>query len=167
MFTCATALLISFNFGLACPRVSPDQLPDKVKLIIENASEIELYSLDPKSSAKSPSKDRGFHGWIVLGKTTLKDTSKKQQILDAIKKGVANGKQGARCFWPRHGIRAKSKGETVDLVICFECSWVYVFYDEKSDRDSILTTDESALELLNATLKEAKVPLPDPPKFKE
>ena len=67
----------------------------------------------------------------------------QKQLLDALYKGIADSDgNGAKCFDPRHGIRASVDGKTVDLVICFECSWVYVFYDKDENRRGVAVTTE-------------------------
>ena len=78
----------------------------------EKADSFDLYSLDPAAGVGT-----GFHGWLVLGKTTLKGDAAKT-VRDAVEKGCkgSDGKQ-AKCFIPRHGIRVGD----LDLVICFEC----------------------------------------------
>jgi hypothetical protein len=51
------------------------------------------------------------------------------------------------CFQPRHGIRATHNGRTVELLICFECTPIYVFIDGKEfhtyTADSPQTTFDS------------------------
>jgi len=69
---------------------------------------------------------------------------------------------GAKCFDPRHGIRATAKGKTVDLVICFECNWVYVYYDNDENRQHVAVTTREPQAVLDKTLKDAGVPLPKP-----
>src|SRR5262249_35300364 len=119
--------------------------------------EWELYSLDP-SRLTEPPKD-GFHGWKVLGKTTVKDADTRKTLLAALEKGAKdNDGKVAGCFNPRHGIRVKAGDKTIDLVICFECFSASVFTgDEKSG--SFLTTG-SPQPALDKVLTDAKVPLP-------
>jgi hypothetical protein len=63
----------------------------------------------------------------------------------------------ALCFRPRHGVRAKSGGRAVELVICFECSWVKVYVDGKEVRDE--ATNVAPQKYLDELLTTAKVPL--------
>ncbi|MBN9122709.1 MAG: hypothetical protein J0I06_26790 [Planctomycetes bacterium] len=71
-------------------------------------------------------------------------------------KGVTEGDKGARCFVPRHGVRAVHGGKTYDLVICFECGWVYVFVDG-SDKPTRLMISETPHKMLDKILTDAKV----------
>src|SRR5262249_56401493 len=94
----------------------------------EKAKELELYSL---ARSERGVKD-GFHGWKVLGSTTVKDAETVKKLAAAFKKGVEeNNGIVAACFNPRHGIRLTHDGKTVDLVICFECFSVQEFVADK------------------------------------
>jgi len=164
--TLVTPLLLSMLFVLPLPPgalIQAGSLPEKAKALLESATTVELFSLDPIATEKNPPKESGFHGWIVLGKTTLKGDTKKQ-ALDAAKASIAKKADGARCFWPRHGIHVAKDNEAVDLVICYECSWVYVYYPDKANPIAVLTTASDAQATLDNILREAKVPLPPPPK---
>jgi hypothetical protein len=68
----------------------------------------------------------------------------------------------AGCFIPRHGLRLKGGGKTVDLVICFQCLSAEVFVDGERQK-GFLTSGEPQTEF-DATLKAAGVQLPKPAK---
>src|SRR5262249_31812235 len=141
--TCArglfTAVALFLLVGLAAAEEQKKQLPEKARAILQKAEQIELLSLDPDFDTGKV-KD-GFRGWKVLGKTTLKEAKERKKLLDAVETGVAEaGKFGAKCFDPRHGIRATADGKTVDLVICYACSWIYVYYDKDPDRKAAVVT---------------------------
>lgn len=139
------------------------QLPDDARAILDNASELELYSLDPNS--RDPSTDLNetdkadktkVHGWKVLGKTTVKNAETRQKLVAAVKQDVASAGKFAECFSPRHAIRAQHEGKTVDLVICFKCRWMYVYIDGKAVADLVIATSSGPL--LNKVLLDADVP---------
>jgi hypothetical protein len=139
-----------------------NKLPDKAKAVLEKADSWELFSLDPRFEADRP-KDGGFHGWKVLGKTEVKDAKTREQLLASLTKGIADSDgNGAKCFDPRHGIRAKFDNQSVDVVICFECSWVYVFYNGGNNREGTAVTTRTPQDAFDKVLKDAKVPLPKP-----
>jgi hypothetical protein len=122
------------------------------------ASEIELYSLDPSFGGRQ---EEGFHGWKILGKTTIKDAEPRKALAAAFKKGVEDNEGVvAGCFIPRHGIRVKYDGKTVDLVICFQCYSFQHFVDDKQGKGGPMTP--SPQPLFNKVLTDAKVPLPKP-----
>lgn len=131
------------------------KLPDAVQEALKKAEKIQLLSLDPAHADKGPVKD-GFHGWKVLGQTDLAEADRKK-VAEALIKGVPDEKGGARCFIPRHGIRAQMAKESLDLVICFECSWIYIF---SGDKRETVTVRPDVQPTLDAILKAAKVPLP-------
>ncbi len=138
-----------------------NKLPDKARAILAKADQIELYSLDPVTPVKKGA--QGFHDWTVLGKTVLKGDAGKR-LVAALEKGIAENKgEAARCFQPRHGIRATAKGKTVDLVICFECLQVYVYYDKTEKRDQTVLTTGSPEPTLDKALKDAGVRLAEKP----
>ncbi|MBN9010416.1 MAG: hypothetical protein J0H63_09890 [Rhizobiales bacterium] len=127
-----------------------NKLPDDVATALKKAGELEVYSLNGDTEEKD-----GWHGSKVLGKTTVKkgDATK---LAETIAKGVTEGDKGARCFVPRHGVRAVHGGKTYDLVICFECGWVYVFVDG-SDKPTRLMISETPHKMLDKILTDAKV----------
>jgi hypothetical protein len=143
--------------------ITPDTLPEKAKSILENATVVELFSLDPTIKDTERPKEERFHGWLVLGKTKL-DGETKKKVLEAVKASIAKDEHEARCFWPRHAIHATNGKQSVDLVICFECQWAYLFYDGGEEPVKHLTTAQDANAILNEVLQQAKIPLPAPPK---
>jgi hypothetical protein len=136
-----------------------NKLPDAVRTALEKAGELEVYSLNGETKDED-----GWHGSKVLGKTTVKKEA-ATKLAGALAKGVTEGERGARCFIPRHGVRATYNGKTYDLVICFECGWVYV-YTDKSDKPLVLMISTSPNNALNKILTDAKVPLTKPEKEK-
>jgi hypothetical protein len=85
----------------------------------------------------------------------------EQGIVYAVNSAIrdASGRQGARCFLPRHVLRITSGGETVDVLLCFEC-WRYQIIregDEQPYRRGIVSSE--AQPLLDRVLAEAGVPL--------
>src|SRR5262249_3205646 len=121
----------------------------------------ELLSLSPGRPQQKP-KDT-FHGWELLGKTTVNDAETRTKLVAAFKKGVDENKGVvAACFNPRHGIRVTHDGRTVDFVICFECFSVQVFAGDKQTKGFLIT--DSPASAFDSVLKEAKVPLAPKPK---
>jgi hypothetical protein len=144
-----------------------NRIPEAVERLLAKAELFELYSLDPerkkdKQGNLVPVKV-GFHDWEVLGKTEVKGEAERKRLADALRLGAEdNFGMVAACFIPRHGIRLKGGGKTVDLVICFQCFSVQVFVDGKK-KEGFLTTGEPQ-EAFDAMLKSAGVKLPKPAK---
>jgi hypothetical protein len=143
-----------------CGPGSADQMPPLAQAALEKTDTFELLSLDPDPEKKT--RKDGFHGWKVLGQTLIKDAKVRKDLVAAFKKGVEeNDGIVADCFIPRHGIRIKHEGKTVDLVICFQCLKVYLYVDGKREKGFLVT--RSPQPLFNQVLKSAGVPLPKGP----
>jgi hypothetical protein len=144
---------------LACaalPAGAKEMLPDAARAALTKADQLELYSLDP---SKEDDKDKdAFHGYKVLGKTTVKADDARKALADAVLKGVADSDGAiAKCFDPRHGVRAVYDGKTYDLVICFQCSQIHTY---GADNDPVTTGTTGGPEpALDKLLKDAGVPL--------
>jgi hypothetical protein len=140
-----------------------NRIPEAVARLLDKADTFELYSLDPDEKGKGVGAKEGFHGWKVLGKTEVKDKAKRKRLTDAVRLGAEdNFGMAANCFIPRHGIRLKGNGKTVDLVICFQCLQVQVFVDGQRKEGFLITSDPQRA--FDATLKGAGVKLPRPAK---
>jgi hypothetical protein len=154
-------LLVAAAIAAMTRAAEKNQIPEDLRAVLEKGEQFELLSLSPELLKEKP-KD-AFHGWKVLGKTTLKDAEARQKLVAALQKGakenVGNVKE---CFNPRHGIRVTHEGKTTDLVICFECFQVQVYRGEKQGNGFPTTGSPQAA--FDGALKEAKVPLPEKPK---
>ena len=113
------------------------ELPGDAKTALDKATQIEVYSLDPVFPEEDAKK--AFHGWKVLGKTTIKDEKQRKALVVALEKGVKEREDKApECFQPRHGLRVVRDGKTVDLVICFQCYTIQVFVGKEDKRDVLI-----------------------------
>jgi hypothetical protein len=141
---------------LAGYAVRGDSIPAGTRDVLTKADSFELYSLDP--DPRNRPAENGFHGWKVLGKTTVKDAEVRQKLVTALEKAAAaNDGSVAGCFNPRHGIRVKRGDKTLDLVICFQCFQVEVFDGDKRDKGFLIT--DAARDAFNKVLKDADLPL--------
>jgi hypothetical protein len=134
-----------------------DKVPENLLTMLEKAEKFEFLSLNPELLNEKAEDE--FHGYKILGKTTIKEEETRKKLIDAFKKGVEeNNGAAAACFRPRHGIRVTFKEKTADFVICLECLYMQIFIDDKAEKG--LRTTGSPKEIYNSVLKEAKVPLP-------
>jgi len=105
-------------------------LPPEVKKILDTADRFILLSLDPKlMTEQKPDKPSNelFHNYRVRRKIEIRTRNGRDELLRALYKGIADSDGSfAMCFNPRHGIRASMGDETVDVVICFECSSIQI-----------------------------------------
>ena len=129
-----------------------------LKQLFEKAEAIEVYSLDPSDDRKEPpDAKKGFHGWHILGKTTVKDPKVRKKLVAALYAGLADSDgTAAKCFDPRHGIRATVDGKTADIVICFRCLQMQFIVGEASMTE---TTTQAPEKVLDEVLTNAGVPL--------
>ena len=131
---------------------------------LEKAPEWELLALDPFKEKPDP-KDT-FRGWKVLGKTAIKDADARKALLAALDKGIADHAEKRRkeremgllkeggCFQPRHGLRATAGGQTVEVLICFECAPVHFYLGARKGQ---VETVESPQDAFDKVLKDAGV----------
>jgi hypothetical protein len=126
---------------------------------LEAPEQLILYSIDGRDfePGQAPKADEKFHGYPVLGKVEITDAAKRKEIAGALKDGLArsDGKR-AKCFWPRHAIRAVTKGRTIDYVICFQCLQLEA---HDGDSKSVKPVTREPQSVFNKHLKEAGIPL--------
>lgn len=128
-----------------------NKLPDDVVALLTK-NEFELISLAPNEE-----KDKdGFHNYKVLVKMLVKTDEDRKTIVEALVKGMEGKIVAARCFIPRHGIRATKDGKTVDLVICFECSQMHLYQGDAKAVHLLIGPGPQAV--LNKMLKEIQIP---------
>jgi len=151
---------VGLGLALLGGRAPANRPPADAQAVLDKAESLQLLSLDPDEKA-GPKARNHFHGYRVLGSTEVKGKADRQKLLAALSKGLADSDGTvARCFIPRHGIRASQGGKTVELVICFECLQVRGYLDGKRFD---LSTTAGPQPAFDALLKAAKVKLPAAP----
>jgi len=112
--------------------------PDGSLNILKQSHQLTLFSVKPRESFFGQSKHT-FHDHEILGQITLTETDAKLSLLSSLLDGLvaAPGDNinniAFGCFEPRHGIRAKHQGNTVDLLICFRCHGFRIYQSKKRD----------------------------------
>jgi hypothetical protein len=155
---CFALAVVAAGCASIPPAADNNRMPADVQTVLDRCDEIELYSLDPARNLDTEKPKDEFHGWKVLGKTTLK-TGDRKAVLAALNKGIKDSDGTvAACFNPRHGIKATHDGRTVELVICFECLSMQVNYGD--GKTVSLTTTSTPQRAFDEALTDAKVPLP-------
>jgi hypothetical protein len=142
-------LIVVIAFGCGTDSVSFIQVPEKLT----------LYSIDGTAIGPNAKKDAEeyFHDFPVLGKVKINEPEKRKEIISALKRGIARSDgMAAKCFWPRHGIRAVQDGKTIDYVICFECYQLEAYLDSETKG---LTTTREPQKVFNRHLREAGIPM--------
>lgn len=151
-------------------------VPAPVKEIWDAAETWTLYSLAPEQKVPAPDAARGkkrttkkttkkrdveapFHGFVVLGKTSLKkDAEGVGALKDALYAAIEKSGKPARCFIPHHGIRAVSGEKTLDLVICFTCSYLDLYVNGERFGERLVIAKDP-FPAYDKALEGAQVPL--------
>lgn len=148
-------------------RISPEELksrmaqafPGESRAILDNASQITLYSLRYDNGmgmrASLVSKKGEFHGYPILGKTNLSraDVETTKSLLD---KAISDRWAfRALCFQPHHGLRIIAGNQTIDCVICFECTTMMTYSAGKEGSTAFGHAPEN---YFNQLLESANVP---------
>ena len=118
-----------------------------------------LYSLDPADfHAFHPPDPARFHDYTVLGKFDVTSPDAQRIVARTVENAIAHWDgRHMMCFEPRHGIRVTDGAHTYDLVICFECQYVYCF---EGDRKLAVTGLTGSQRPLDELLRGAHIPLP-------
>lgn len=111
--------------------------PDGSLDILKQSHQLTLFSVKPRESFGQSK--HTFHDYEILGQIALTETDAKLSLLSSLFDGLvaAPGDNmnniAFGCFEPRHGIRAKHQGNTVDLLICFKCHRFRIYQSNKRD----------------------------------
>jgi hypothetical protein len=138
-------------------------IPSWALTVMQSADHYELFSLDPeppelKRERTDDVDSEKFHGWIVMGRTVIDSEATRKILNEALDTGAKEtGLGAAACFNPRHGIRMNRGHETVDFVICFQCSHVEIYQRDEKLRGFFVTS--SPQPAFDGVLREAGVPL--------
>jgi hypothetical protein len=140
---------------------TPKRLSDASRHLLDSSDQFILLSLEPvylsdPQLAVADKRER-FHDYPVLGSLRITNATQKSELLAALYKGVMDSDGSvASCFDPRHGIKATTGTNWIDLVICFECSYMKEY---GSAPGGGATTTKSPSKAFNRALREAGVPI--------
>ena len=77
------SLPVALVIGLSAQVAGQEnKIPDQAREILERASQFELLSIGHDPSPMKPTED--FHGWPVIGKTTIKDPNTRNRLVAAL-----------------------------------------------------------------------------------
>ena len=123
------ALLFSGSFNLSA---SAQYSRTELTRDLSSANSVVLYSLEPGDSGRRD--DNGeciglcYYGWPVLGQVGILS---KYSIVKQVTLWLKNPEppEQALCFNPRHGVRITTNASIIDLVVCFECDAVEIYFN--------------------------------------
>jgi hypothetical protein len=114
---------------------------------------------------------RGYSGELlykcpVLGKVDITALDARKDLTAALNDAIAKSDGSvAKCFEPRHAIRAVVNGRTIDYLICFECMQVMI---DAGGLQKYVPITRDARETFNRYLTDAGIPLaPTEPPMEE
>lgn len=93
----------------------------------------------------------------ILGQMELTDAETRRELLSAARADLDTAGNPAKCFDPRHLIRAKKWGQTFDYLICFECDFYEVYLNGTRLRGETAFGGNSSESLLNQLLEDAGI----------
>jgi hypothetical protein len=88
-------------------------LPPKVREILEKADALDVLGLS--------SEEKAGIGWYPDVRTVLPIGNERTELLRSFFFDASAGPNPSACFIPRHGLRARYKGKTVNVIICYQC----------------------------------------------
>ena len=140
------------------------RLPVELEDFLKNADEFTLFSLNPDPDFEHKSTNT-FQNHVILGQIKIKRSTTRASLIAALDDGIGADELHIpgvnydlpNCFNPRHGIRAKKGDETVEFLICFECSQIQVSSNKGKSWFFITTKKPAAV--FNSILKKNGVPL--------
>jgi hypothetical protein len=103
--------------------------------LADDPDQLVVYSLDGTKEvrdeaelAEAKLKGEYLYTFPVLGKVQVTNARQRREVLAAIQRAVRNPPKPAHCFVPRHAVRTVKGGETVDMVICFQCQTYFTYW---------------------------------------
>lgn len=108
------------------------QLAPKLAQLIDQATEVEIISLEPTIKLDRAGKIIGppegnIEGRLILGKATIKDREELAILSSSLRTGMekSDGKM-AICFDPLHALRIQRPEGPMLIVVSFQCGQGYI-----------------------------------------
>ncbi len=131
-------------------------LPEADRAMFEAPDRMTLYALHPHpvvDGKLSPHENR-LQMWGILGQADITDPTDRKKLIEAVYRGLLAEDAGpAGCFNPRHAISFGTGDRRVDLVICFECTWIHIYGGRGAKKTNKLLFSQSVSPVLDALLK--------------
>ena len=131
-------------------------LPEADRAMFEAPDRMTLYALHPypvENGKLSPQKDR-LEKWGILGQADITDSADRKKLIEAVYRGLLAEDAGpASCFNPRHAISFSKGDRRVNLVICFECTWIHVYGGRGAKNANKLLFSQSVSPVFDALFK--------------
>jgi hypothetical protein len=100
--------------------------PGQICRHLEQAQAVEVFSLDPDVELDKPP---SLHHWHSLGQVSVEGLSQCRYLARTLVRANQRCLGSFKCLDPRYGVRFRTDGRTMDLLICFWCGLVEVVGD--------------------------------------
>jgi len=154
MLACLAAIPALLAANLAGSVDAAKTLPPEAAKALHAARQVELYSLEPWFD--DDTKEAKWHGYVLLGHTTLAADEAKQAVAQVDAAITAAAKKQASCVEPRQALSVESEGHKYDFLLSYDCHSLEVYGDDKKLATLAAAGSPAAL---NKLLAQAKVPL--------
>jgi hypothetical protein len=158
---CALAVLPALSTDAGEPK---NGLPDSALRILSGATRVECFRIDPRTADKGDGKPdaKQIDGYPITSTGKEQGREFAGKLSAALKDEKSYGPP-ARCFFPGVGFRAWKGKESVDVVICYMCSNLYVVARDAEGKQIAQTGLSGFKENRAAFVQLAKVAFPDDP----
>lgn len=114
------------------------RLPDPTALTV--------FALTPTLATKRGSPT--LRGYPIRATSVVTDGEARRTLFAALREGISDDPESALCFYPRHGLRATIDGESIEMLICFQCSRIEVHRGTETERYSTSAVAQPLLDRL-------------------
>lgn len=152
------SLTVLATLALATLATGCSSLPEPAAGVLGGAEELEVFSIESSMERRGEPMPEGaelLHGNRVIAKAAVTDAAEREAIVSIVEGGLDPSVPPALCFVPRHAVRAKRAGKTIELVICYQCNQVKVFVD---GLDGETLTTSNVQKDLDAAFQRAGLP---------
>ena len=132
-------------------------LPIRAHTLFNKSQDVTIYVVTETGDDKKPK----FHDYKIVEQAKLNAL----QATNLRTVFLANTKRKGMkmlCFWPQHGIRMKHQGQILDFLICFQCGYIYTYFNGKETRETFSSEGSKDFNALwkSAGLSPEKSPIP-------
>ncbi len=123
----AAFIVLALAGAARSAEAAPNNLPPEFQHILDSATNVALYSLEPLSARTGPV--GRLDGFEILGWASL-DRDEAKHAAAIFEKAVADWDGlNADCFDPRHALHIVDHGRAYDFLLCYACEQLVVYRD--------------------------------------
>lgn len=155
-------IILGYSGVLMAQYYKRAKIPKAAWECLANPKEMVLFSVNPEPKLTPRDNEVFLHGFKVIGSVSI-ENKEKQDIIEYEVKCLASTLfvVGSACFNPRHLVRVSNGKVTFDFLICYECSYMEVYFEEEKVAFIKISGSPS---IFNNLLTNTKVALQEPQK---